>query len=143
MAPEYQRYLFDLIMAEGAEFDIRLFGGRALNALRLDKSYGSWSREYRPLYGPLEAGLGFAVALDKPAEFTGRAAIVKEKELGLTRRLLQFALEDPDALAFHDEPIYRDGALVGRLTSAGYGRGRTLWSPGSPAAWPAWPSSAR
>ncbi len=61
------------------------------------------------------------MAWDKPSEFTGQAAIVKQKEVGVARRLLQFALADPAALAFHDEPIFRDGALVGRLTSAGYG----------------------
>ncbi len=65
MKPEHQRYLFDLLMEAGAEFGIRLFGLRALNALRLDKSYGSWAREYRPLYGPLEAGLGRFVALSQ------------------------------------------------------------------------------
>src|SRR5690606_4235254 len=57
MKPEYQRYLYDRLLEAGADFGIRLFGLRALNALRLEKSYGSWAREYRPLYGPLEAGL--------------------------------------------------------------------------------------
>ena len=55
--PEYQRYLFDLLMSEGEPLGIRLFGSRALNALRLEKNFGNWAREYRPVYGPLEAGL--------------------------------------------------------------------------------------
>ena len=55
MAPEYQRHVFELLMKVGEEFGIGLFGGRALNSLRLEKNYGSWAREYRPIYGPLEA----------------------------------------------------------------------------------------
>jgi len=93
---------------------------------------------------PLEAGLGFAVAWDKPGGFTGREALLQQKEAGLTRRLVHFTLADPDALAYHDEPIYRDGALVGHLTSAAYGHtlGRavalgyvTAPSPGTELSW--------
>ena len=76
MKPEYQRYLFELLMEKGASSGIRLFGLRALNALRVEKSFGSWAREYRPLYGPVEAGLGRFVATGKEADFIGKAAAV-------------------------------------------------------------------
>ncbi|NVD39661.1 GcvT family protein [Ensifer sp. HO-A22] len=118
--PEYQRYLFDLILEKGAAFGIRLFGLRALNALRLEKSFGSWSREYRPLYGPLEAGLGRFVALGKPADFIGKAAAAAEKMEGGHLRLRTFLLETRDADVIGDEPIYFNGAVRGWVTSGGY-----------------------
>ncbi len=120
MKPEYQRYLFDLILEKGAAFDIRLFGLRALNALRVEKSFGSWSREFRPLYGPLEAGLGRFVALGKPANFIGKAAAIREKAEGGQLRLRTFLLETRDADVIGDEPIYFDGAVRGWVTSGGY-----------------------
>jgi dimethylglycine dehydrogenase len=120
MKPEYQSYLFNELMAAGAEFGIRLFGLRALNALRLDKSYGSWSREYRPLYGPLEAGLGRFVALTKGADFIGKQAAAKEKADGGALRLRTFIVNARDADVIGDEPIYHAGAVCGWVTSGGY-----------------------
>jgi glycine cleavage system aminomethyltransferase T len=70
---------------------------------------------------PLEGGLAFAVAWDKPGGFIGCEALNWQQERGVTRQLVQFALDDPDTFAYHDEPIYRDGDLVGRLSSAAYG----------------------
>jgi dimethylglycine dehydrogenase len=107
-------------MEAGAEYDIRLFGLRALNALRLDKSYGSWSREYRPLYGPLEAGLGRFVALTKDADFIGKEAAREEKAEGGALRLRTFIIEAKDADVIGDEPIYHKGAVRGWVTSGGY-----------------------
>ncbi|MFB2550053.1 GcvT family protein [Ensifer soli] len=118
--PEYQRYLLDLILEKGAAHGIRLFGLRALNALRLEKSFGSWSREYRPLYGPEEAGLGRFVALRKPADFIGKAAAIAEKAKGGALRLRSFILEARDADVIGDEPIYFNGAVRGWVTSGGY-----------------------
>ncbi|MDF1633607.1 FAD-dependent oxidoreductase [Mycoplana sp. MJR14] len=120
MKPEYQRYLFDLLMQEGAELGIRLFGLRALNALRLEKSYGSWAREYRPLYGPVEAGLDRFVATKKDADFIGKAAALQEKAEGGSLRLRTFILQADDADVIGDEPIYLDGAVRGWVTSGGY-----------------------
>lgn len=120
MKPQYQRYLYDLILDAGAEFGIRLFGLRALNALRLEKSYGSWSREYRPLYGPLEAGLERFVALRKEADFIGKEAAKAERETGGLLRLRTFILEAKDADVIGDEPIYLDGEVRGWVTSGGY-----------------------
>lgn len=120
MKPEYQRYLFDAIMEAGAEFGIRLFGLRALNALRLEKSFGSWSREFRPLYGPLEAGLGRFVALSKQTNFIGKQAAIAEKAKGGTLRLRTFIVEAKDADVIGDEPIFYNGEARGWVTSGGY-----------------------
>ncbi len=68
----------------------------------------------------LEAGLGFAVKADK-GDFIGREAVLKKREAGLDRRLVQFRLSDPEPLLFHNEAIVRDGEIVGTITSGNYG----------------------
>jgi dimethylglycine dehydrogenase len=123
VAPEYQRTLFDTLMAAGEPYGIRLFGFRALMSLRLEKSYGTWFREYRPIYTPLEGGIDRYIKLDH--DFIGRAA--HEAEIaagGPKRRLVMLVVEpDPDdpADVIGDEPIWHDGEVVGWVTSGGYG----------------------
>jgi dimethylglycine dehydrogenase len=122
VAPEYQRALFDQLMAAGGEHGIRLFGFRALMSLRLEKSYGTWYREYRPIYTLPEAGLHRYVKLDH--DFVGRIAYEKEAETGPARRLVTFVVDpDPDEPAdvIGDEPIWHEGSVVGWVTSGGYG----------------------
>jgi dimethylglycine dehydrogenase len=120
MKPEYQRYLFEAIMAAGAEFGISLFGLRALNSLRLEKGFGSWSREYRPLYGPLEAGLSRFVALSKNVDFIGKEGAAREKAEGGAMRLCAFIIDARDADVIGDEPIFFGGEARGWVTSGGY-----------------------
>jgi dimethylglycine dehydrogenase len=117
---EYQRALYDLITAAGATFGLRHFGGRALNAMRIEKSFGTWAREYRPIYGPYEAGLGRFVDLKKDS-FVGRAAALEEKSSGGRLRLVSFAVDTTDADPCGDEPIWHDGKVVGWVTSGAYG----------------------
>ncbi len=120
MKPEYQRYHFELLMDAGKEFGIRPFGLRALNALRLEKNYGSWAREYRPIYGPREAGLNRFVSLKKPTDFIGKQAALREREQGGELRLRSFIVEANEADVIGDEPIYFDGQVRGWVTSGGY-----------------------
>ncbi len=103
MAPEYQRSVFHALMAAGEEFGIGLFGSRALNALRLEKNYGSWAREYRPIYGPLEAGLDRFVAYGKEADFIGKAGALAERKEGGKLRLRAFVVDADDADVIGDE----------------------------------------
>ena len=117
---EYQRALYDLITAAGPVHGLRHFGGRALNAMRIEKSFGTWAREYRPIYGPFEAGLGRFVDLKKDA-FVGRAAALEEQASGGKLRLVTFAVDATDADASGDEPIWHDGKVVGWVTSGAYG----------------------
>jgi dimethylglycine dehydrogenase len=117
---DYQRALYELLYAAGGAHGIRLFGGRALNAMRIEKSFGTWAREYRPIYGPYEAGLGRFVDLAK-GDFIGRAAAVEEKESGGRLRLATFTVEAQDADAIGDEPIWHDDRVVGWVTSGTYG----------------------
>jgi dimethylglycine dehydrogenase len=118
--PEYQRHVFDQLMEAGAEFGIKLFGLRALNAMRLEKNFGGWARDYRPLYGPLEAGLERFVAYSKPAGFIGKEAALAERDNGGTLRLKMFVVEARDADVIGDEPIWLNDAVVGWVTSGGY-----------------------
>ena len=127
VSPEYQRALYRLLTAAGRDFGLKIFGGRALNTLRIEKSFGTWAREYRPIYGPYEAGLGRFVDLKK-GEFVGRAAALREKEEGGKLRLVTFSVADGDADAAADEPIWHGGRVVGWVTSGAYGHsvGRSL-----------------
>ena len=122
MAPEYQRYLFDLIWDAGKEFDMGLFGFRALITMRLEKSFGTWFREYRPIYTPLEAAMDRSLKFDH--DFIGRAAVEKEiADGGPKRKLVVFKVDvDPEAPAdvIGDEPVWHDGQVVGWITSGGY-----------------------
>ena len=116
-----QPHAFDALMAAGEPLGIAPFGARALNALRLEKGFGSWAREYRPVYGPDECGLGRFVALDKPADFVGKAAARELREAGGgPMRLRTFVVDAADADVIGDEPISLDGEVRGWVTSGGY-----------------------
>ncbi|MEQ8604271.1 MAG: FAD-dependent oxidoreductase [Marivibrio sp.] len=117
--PEFQQQLFDLLMEAGAPHGITLFGGRALRSLSLEKGFGSWASEYRPIYGPFEAAMDRFVDLSKN-DFIGRAAAAKEKAEGPKRRLVTMTVEAEDGDVFGDEPIWRGEDIVGWVTSGGY-----------------------
>lgn len=120
VTPEYQRYLFDQIMMAGEQYGIRLIGARALNALRLEKNFGSWAREFRPVYGPLECGLSRFVAYDKKGDFIGKAGALAEKDHGGKMRLTAFVIDARDADTIGDEPIALNGEVCGWVTSGGF-----------------------
>ena len=119
--PEYQRRLFEDILAAGDEFDIRLFGSRALNALRLEKNFGSWGREFRPVYYPHETGLDSFCAFDKTADFIGKAEADKARaENAGAYRLRSFVIEAKNADVIGDEPLFYKGEVAGFVTSGGF-----------------------
>ena len=109
--------LHDAIVAAGADQGLIHAGYHALNTLRLESGYRHWGHDITDEDTPLEAGLGFAVAWDKEGGFRGREALVVQRDLPRSKRLIQFRLDDPDRLLHHDEPIFRDGVLVGRTSS--------------------------
>ena len=88
--------------------------------MRVEKGFGSWAREFRPIYGPYEAGLDRFVDLKK-GEFIGRAAAEAEKAGGGKLRLAAFQVDARDADAIGDEPIWHDGKPVGWVTSGAFG----------------------
>ena len=118
---EFVQGLYDSIVERGEDFGLRLAGYHALNSLRMEKAYRHWGHDITDEDTPLEAGLGFAVAWSKPGGFTGRDALLRQQEHGVTRRLVQFALQDPEPLLYHNEPVWRDGTRVGRITSGMFG----------------------
>ena len=119
LTPDYQRALYDLLLTHGADLGLAPVGMRALNALRLEKSWGTWAREYRPIYGPYEAGLGRFISLKKP-DFIGRDAALREREAGPAMKLVTLEVDAADADALGDEPVRIGGHAVGWVTSGGY-----------------------
>ncbi len=116
---EFSNNVFDALMAEGKKHQLKLVGLHALDSLRLEKGYKHWGADITPDHTPLEAGLGFCVKMGK-ASFQGKEALALQKSSALKRKLVMFSLEDPQALAYHDEPIYRNGRLIGENTHGAY-----------------------
>src|SRR5215467_2845930 len=119
VSADYQHALYDLLVAAGHDLGLRHFGARALNSLRLEKSFGTWAREFRPIYGPFEAGLGRFVDFHK-SDFIGRDAALKEKEVGPKRRLVSFVVDAGEVDCVGDEPVWHDGKVVGWITSGAF-----------------------
>ncbi|MEL7542303.1 MAG: FAD-dependent oxidoreductase [Pseudomonadota bacterium] len=118
--PEFQLTLFEKLREAGAAHGMKLFGSRALNALRLEKSFGSWATEFRPIYGPFAADMGRFIALSKN-DFIGRAEAAKEKEHGPERMRVTFSVDATDADVIGDEPVWKGEDCIGWITSGGYG----------------------
>ena len=122
--PEYQRRLFADILEAGAEYNIRLFGSRALNALRLEKNFGSWGREFRPVYYPHETGLDSFCAFKKEADFIGKTEAATAQQNGAgAYRLRSFVIAAKNADVIGDEPLFHNGKVAGFVTSGGYAHG--------------------
>lgn len=113
---------YDLIKAAGRDLGLRDAGMQTLNSLRLEKAYRDFGLDVDNTDNPIEAGLGFAVKLDKPGGFIGRDALAAIKAQGTPRtRMLQFLLTDPKPLLYGNELIYLDGREVGYIQIGGYG----------------------
>jgi dimethylglycine dehydrogenase len=119
VAPEYQRRLYQEIMAAGKPEGIANFGMRALLSLRLEKNFPTWYRELRPIYGPFEAGLDRFIDLGKN-DFVGRDAAAEEHRTGGKLRRVSMIVDAADADVLGDEPIWHAGKVVGWVTSGGY-----------------------
>lgn len=120
VTPDFQLQLFEELMAAGAEFGMKLFGGRALSSLRLEKNYGSFNKDFRPDYTAGETGLDAFIDFDK-ADFTGKQAAVAERELGPSRRFVVFEVDAPHADAIGYEVVLKDDVPVGYCTSGSWG----------------------
>jgi 4-methylaminobutanoate oxidase (formaldehyde-forming) len=114
--------VYDALVEAGQDFGLRHCGYHTLNSLRIEKAYREWSHDIGPDDSPLEAGLGFTCAWQKPGGFIGMEALAAQRARGNPkRRIVQFLLEDPQQLVYHNEPIYRDGQRIGFVTSGMYG----------------------
>ncbi len=118
---EFGLTLWRTLWTAGQPHGIVAAGYRAIDALRIEKGYRVWSTDITPDETPFEAGLGFAVALDKEPEFIGRDALVAARAAGPTKRLRCLVLDDPRSVCLGNEPVRIGGVVVGRVTSGGYG----------------------
>ena len=114
---EFMTGVYDAIVAAGPAVGLVHAGYHALNSLRMEKAYRHWGHDITDEDTPLEAGLGFAVKLNKPGGFIGRDALVRQKAEGLKQRLVQFLLKSPEPLLYHNEPIWQGEAIVGYIRS--------------------------
>ncbi|MEH6738292.1 MAG: FAD-dependent oxidoreductase [Sulfitobacter sp.] len=113
-------HVFETLAEAGQNFDMRLCGMHMMDSCRIEKGFRHFGHDITSEDHVLEAGLGFAVKTSKP-DFIGREAVLDKKEAGLDMRMLQFKLTDPEPLLYHNEPVLRDGEIVGYLTSGSYG----------------------
>ncbi|MEM7463949.1 MAG: FAD-dependent oxidoreductase [Pseudomonadota bacterium] len=113
-------HVFETIDAAGKEFNLKLCGLHTLDSCRIEKGFRHFGHDITDEDHVLEAGLGFAVKTAKP-KFLGRDAVLRKREEGLSSRLVQFKLKDPEPLVLHNEPIVRDGEIVSIIMSGNYG----------------------
>ena len=113
-------HAFETLYDAGQDLGMKLCGMHMMDSCRIEKGFRHFGHDITCEDHVLEAGLGFAVKTDKPS-FIGRDAVLKKKEAGLENRLVQFLLEDSEPLLYHNEPIIRDGEIVGYLSSGNYG----------------------
>lgn len=121
VSSEFAGALLEDLLSDNKRTPPALIGFHAAESLRVEKAFRHWGHDMAAFDTPLEAGLMFASKLDKPGGFIGRDALVAHRETGGDRRVMQFLLEDPEAFIYHHEPIYRDGEVVGSVTTGSYG----------------------
>jgi 4-methylaminobutanoate oxidase (formaldehyde-forming) len=113
-------HVFEALEEAGAGLGLTLCGLHTLDSCRIEKAYRHWGHDITDEDHVIEAGLGFT-ASRKKAAYIGRDAVLRKEQGGLDRRLVQFRLEDPEPLMFHNEAVVRDGRIVGPVTSGNYG----------------------
>ena len=113
-------HVFETLDEAGKDLGLKLCGMHVMDSCRIEKAFRHFGHDISPEDHVLEAGLGFAVKTSKP-DFIGREAVLEKKEKGLATRMVQFKLTDPEPLLYHNEPILRDGEVVGYLSSGSYG----------------------
>ncbi len=118
VATDQAAHVFETLLDAAPE--LTLCGLHALDSCRIEKAFRHFGHDITDEDHILEAGLGFAVKTEK-GDFIGRDAVLRKREAGLDRRMVQFLLQDPAAMAYHNEPILRDGRIVGTVTSGNYG----------------------
>ncbi len=113
-------HAFETLWQAGQDHGMTLCGMHMMDCARIEKGFRHFGHDITCEDHVLEAGLGFAVKTEKP-DFIGRDAVLRKRDEGLTARMLQFRLKDPEPLLYHNEPILRDGEIVGYLSSGAYG----------------------
>jgi 4-methylaminobutanoate oxidase (formaldehyde-forming) len=120
MPSDMAGHVFETLHEAGQDMGLKLCGMHMMDAARMEKGFRHFGHDITSEDHVLEAGLGFAVKRDKP-DVIGRDAVLRKRDAGLEQRLVQFKLTDPEPLLYHNEPIVRNGDVVGYLSSGGYG----------------------
>ncbi|MEM8570929.1 MAG: FAD-dependent oxidoreductase [Pseudomonadota bacterium] len=120
VASDMAMHVFETLLEAGQDINAKLCGLHMMDSCRIEKGFRHFGHDISAEDHILEAGLGFAVKKSN-VDFVGRCAVMKKREEGLERRLVQFMLKDPEPLLYHAEPVRRDGEIVGHLTSGSYG----------------------
>ncbi|MEM8698297.1 MAG: FAD-dependent oxidoreductase [Pseudomonadota bacterium] len=120
MPTDQAGHIFETLAEAGEDHGLKLCGMHMMDSCRIEKAFRHFGHDITDEDHVLEAGLGFAVKTAKP-DFIGRDAVLAKKEAGLDRRMVQFKLNDPEPLLYHNEPVFRDGEIVSFLTSGNYG----------------------
>ncbi len=132
MPAEFSEHVLETILKAGVEFALAPAGMHSMNNARMEKGYRHWGHDIADEDTPLEAGLGFGVAWDKKGGFIGQKALAKQRKLKLlAKRMVAIALKDTSnnaPMMYHEEPVYRNGVIVGSTTSGAWGHriGRSL-----------------
>ncbi|MEM7545262.1 MAG: FAD-dependent oxidoreductase [Pseudomonadota bacterium] len=113
-------HVFETLKEAGQGLGLKLCGMHMMDSCRIEKGYRHFGHDITAEDHVVEAGLGFAVKTAK-LDFIGRDAVLRKREQGLQTRLVQFLLDDPEPLLYHNEPIVRNGEIVSYLTSGAYG----------------------
>ena len=118
-------HVYDALMTRGQDHAVKLCGLHTLDSCRIEKAFRHFGHDISSEDHILDAGLGFAARINKQSgrfgDFIGRDAVMRRKEEGVKSRMMQFRLKDPEPLLYHNEPVLRDGEIVGFLTSGNYG----------------------
>ncbi|MCV2874543.1 FAD-dependent oxidoreductase [Defluviimonas sp. WL0050] len=120
VTPDFAEHVFDVLMAAGAPLGLRLAGGEALNALRIEKGFLHWGHDMAYSDAPHQVGLGFVCKPDKGTAFVGRDAYLERKAANEGPYLCFVKLTDPTPLLHHNEPVLRDGKVVGYVTAGAW-----------------------
>jgi 4-methylaminobutanoate oxidase (formaldehyde-forming) len=120
VSSDMAQHAFEVLHEAGQDMGLKLCGMHMMDCGRIEKGFRHFGHDITCEDHVLEAGLGFAVKLDKE-DFIGRDAVLRKQQSGLEKRLVQFRLTDPEPLLYHNEPVLRDGEIVGYLSSGAYG----------------------
>ncbi len=120
VTPDFAEHVFETLTTAGQQFGLKLVGGEALNALRIEKGFVHWGHEMAYTEAPHQMGLDFACKPKKPIHFIGRDAYLARKAEGRGPYLASAKLSDPTPLLHHNEPVLRDGAIVGYVTGGAF-----------------------
>ena len=120
ITPDFAEHVFEVLMKAGAPFNLRLVGGEALNALRIEKGFVHWGHDMSYTEAPHQIGLGFTCKPGKEIPFIGRDAMLERKKEGNGPFLCSIKLDDSKPLLHHNEPVLRDGEVVGYISSGAF-----------------------